>query len=124
MNSRRKSPSDRSVLRTAMELDFLILGMDSDGDLRYRLASDLQALANLIPIKHAHVSLEQSSQVTVSRVATRWLLKQRSCARKSATSRQTRHVAPPALVAVIVMIHCEKSRGADHNPAGFLLLDP
>lgn len=64
MNSPRKSPSGRSVLRTAMEMDFLILGMSSDDDLRNLLASDLQALAHLVPIEHAHISLERQHAAT------------------------------------------------------------
>lgn len=64
MNSPCKSTSGRSVLRTAMEMDFLILGMNSDDDLRSRLASDLQALTHLVPIEYAHISLERQHAAT------------------------------------------------------------
>jgi ribosome-associated translation inhibitor RaiA len=64
MNSPRKSPSGGSELPTAMEVDFLILGMHSDDDLRNRLASDLQAIAHLVPIEHAHISLERQHAAT------------------------------------------------------------
>lgn len=64
MNSPRKSPSSGSVVRTAMEMDFLILGMNSDDDLRKRLASDLEALAHLVPIEHARISLERQRAAT------------------------------------------------------------
>ncbi|MBL9136595.1 MAG: HPF/RaiA family ribosome-associated protein [Verrucomicrobiales bacterium] len=64
MNSARKSTSAKSALCTTWETDFLILGMNSDDDLRSRLASDLQALAHLIPIEHAHISLERQHAAT------------------------------------------------------------
>ena len=64
MNSPRKSASDRSVPRPVMEMDFLILGMNPDDDLRNRLASDLLSLTHLIPIAHADVSLERHHTAT------------------------------------------------------------
>jgi len=47
-----------------MEIDFLILGMDSDDDLRRRMASDLLALTHLVPVQHAHISLERQHAAT------------------------------------------------------------
>ncbi len=64
MNSPRKSPSGKSVVPAAMEMDFLILGMNWDDDLRDRLAADLQALAHLVPIEHARISLERQRAST------------------------------------------------------------
>lgn len=64
MNSPRRSPSGTSVLPTAMEMEFLILGMNSDDALRNRLALDLQALTRLVPIEHAHISLERQHAAT------------------------------------------------------------
>jgi ribosome-associated translation inhibitor RaiA len=64
MNSPKKSPSGKSVFRTAMEMDILILGMSSDDDIRKRLASDVQALAQLVPVEHAHISLERQHAAT------------------------------------------------------------
>lgn len=47
-----------------MKIDFLTLGMNLDDELRSRLASDMQALALLVPIEHAHISLERQHAAT------------------------------------------------------------
>ena len=47
-----------------MEIDFLILGMNLDDDLRKRMASDLLALTHLVPVQHAHISLERQHEAT------------------------------------------------------------
>lgn len=65
MNSPCKSPLNRPGSPiAAMRIDFLILGMSSNVDLRKRLASDLQALTHLIPIERAHISLERQHLAT------------------------------------------------------------
>lgn len=64
MNATRKSPPARSVSPTEIEMEFLILGINADDDLRQRLASELLALTHLIPIQHAHISLERQDETT------------------------------------------------------------
>lgn len=47
-----------------MKVDFVFRNMKSDAELRSHLTSDLQALARLLPIAHAHISLARQHETT------------------------------------------------------------